>query len=135
MRLLVLDGSRVLPTLVRRMVPRGTEIIEAVSFDTAFAQLRVDPPDAVIVNVAPVDLPWQELKSYCQEHRPKIPVLFESCVYRGPAEAGLDELNHSSWFLPKPYSMDDLRMALRLLVMWVEKRGAMANSRPSNAGE
>ncbi|MEJ2086200.1 MAG: hypothetical protein P8Y44_11055 [Acidobacteriota bacterium] len=130
MRLLVLDGSRVLPSLVRRMVPPGTDIVEAGSFERALDQLKLDPPDAVIVNVTPVDLPWQEIKTYCQEQEPKIPVLFESCVYAGPIDAGLDTLNHTSWFLPKPYSMEDLRMALRLLVTWVEKRESKSPAEP-----
>ena len=122
MRLLVLDGSRVLPSLVRRVVPRGTDIVEATSFDHAIDLLTMDPPDGVIVNISPVDLPWQRLKSYCQQHDPAIPVLFESCVYNEPSEAGLDDLNQSSYFLPKPYSIDDLRLALRLLVKWIDKR-------------
>ena len=121
LRLLVLDGSHILPSLVRRITPRGTDVVEATSFATAFEMLRLDPPDALIVNVSPVDLPWQQLKTYCQRHDPKIPVLFESCVYSGAAEAGLDDLNHSSCFLAKPYSLDDLRMALRLLIKWIEK--------------
>ena len=123
MRLLVLDGSRVLPSLVRRLVPEGVEVEVADEFDRAIAILTADPPDAVIANVGPSDLPWQELKMFCQNHSPTIPVLFESCVYPGPNEAGLDSLNHSTCFLVKPYPVDDLKKAIRLLIRWVDKSG------------
>ena len=123
-RLLVLDGSLVLPSLVRRLVPENVEIEVADEFDRAVAILTGDPPDAVIANVGPSDLPWQELKSFCQNHSPKIPVLFESCVYPGPDEAGLDSLNHSAYFLAKPYPVEDLKKAIRLLIRWVERTGS-----------
>ena len=122
MRFLVLDGSLVLPSLVRRLAPDGLEIVEAQSFDQAVAILTGDPPDAVIANLGPAELPWQELKTFCQRHSPKIPVLFESCVYRQPSDAGLDDLNHSAMFLTKPYSVGELETAIRLLVHWVRKR-------------
>lgn len=121
MRVLVLDGSLVLPSLVRRLAPEGLEIEEVSSFEGAVAILAANPPDAVIANLGPADLPWQDLKSFCQNHSPKIPVIFESCVYREPQEAGLDGLNHSAMFLTKPYSLEDLQKALRLLMKWVEK--------------
>jgi len=124
MRLLVLDGSRVLPSLVRRLAPAGLEVEEASSFEKAVTTLVADPPDAVIANIGPSELPWQELKDFCQNHKPKIPVLFESCIYQSPYDAGLDDLNHSSFFLNKPYSADELRTAIRLLIKWVEKRGS-----------
>lgn len=129
LRLLVLDGSLVLPSLVRRLVPEGVEIEVADEFDRAIAILTVNPPDAVIANVGPSDLPWQELKTYCQNHTPKIPVLFESCVYPSPDEAGLDSLNHSAYFLAKPYPVDDLKKAIRLLIRWVEKSGISPEAR------
>ena len=123
MRLLVLDGSLVLPSLVRRLAPEGLKIEEATTFERAVAILSANPPDAVIANVGPADLPWHELKSFCQEHSPTIPVLFESCVFQEPQEAGLDDLDPSAIFITKPYSMDDLRRAIRLLVLWAEKSG------------
>ena len=122
MRLLVLDGSRVLPSLVRRLADDGLVIEEAQSFEKAVAILAANPPDAVIANVGPADLPWRDLKTFCQNHSPKIPVLFESCVYREARDAGLDDLNHSAMFITKPYSMDELRQAIRLLVWWAKKQ-------------
>ena len=117
MRLLVLDGSLVLPSLVRHVAPEGLQIEEVASFERAVAILAADPPDAVIANVGPA-----ELKDFCQNHSPQIPVLFESCVYREARDAGLDELNQSALFLTKPYSMEDLRRAIRLLVLLAKKR-------------
>jgi len=124
MRLLVLDGSLVLPCLVRRLAPPGLEVEEASSFEKAVTVLMADPPDAVIANIGPSELPWQELKDFCQNHTPKIPVLFESCIFQSPDDAGLDDLSHTSFFLNKPYSTEELRTAIRLLVKWAEKRGA-----------
>ena len=122
MRLLVLDGSLVLPSLVRHVAPEGLQIEEVASFERAVAILAADPPDAVIANVGPAELPWLEFKDFCQNHTPQIPVLFESCVYREARDAGLDELNQSALFLTKPYSMEDLRRAIRLLVLLAKKR-------------
>ncbi|MCP4205291.1 MAG: response regulator [bacterium] len=112
MRYLILDGSRILASLVRRLSPANVEVEEVGSFDEAMEVLRRNPPDAVIVNLGPADLPWQELKTYCKNHRPKIPVLFESCVYQTPLDAGIGDLNHSATFLLKPYGLEELRTAL-----------------------
>lgn len=112
MRLLVVDGSRLLASLVRRLVAEPVAIEVADSFEEAVAVLTRDPPDALIVNVTPADHPWRELKALCQRHEPKIPVIFESCVYQTPVEAGLGNLNHSAVFLPKPYDLDALRRQL-----------------------
>ena len=116
MRLLVLDGSLVLQSLVRRLSPEGLRVEEATDFERAIAILASDPPDAMIVNIGPVDLPWRRLQAFCQYHTPKIPVLYESCVYQDADEAGLDSLNHSAYFLRKPYSLEQLRTALSRLV-------------------
>jgi DNA-binding NtrC family response regulator len=116
MRLLVLDGSLVLQSLVRRLSPVGLQVEEATDFERAIAILASDPPDAMIVNIGPVDLPWRRLQAFCQQHTPKIPVLYESCVYQNADEAGLDSLNHSAYFLRKPYSLDQLRTEIARLV-------------------
>lgn len=109
MHLLVLDGSRVLPAVVKRLAPKGVAVESAATFDEARARLRERPPQALIVNLTPADLPWQELQSLCEGHSPPIPVLYESCVHRSPGEAGLTALNGSGHFLEKPYSLDELR--------------------------
>ena len=116
MHLLVLDGSLVLPALVRRLVPQGVVVEVASDFDHAVAVLAAQPPDAVIANVGPSDLPWEDLRKFCQEHHPKIPVLFESCVFRDAEEAGLGPLNHSAYFIRKPYAYEELRAQIRRLL-------------------
>lgn len=115
MRLLVLDGSRLLASLVRHLLAEPVEIEEAHCFEEAMDRLRDHPPDALIANVTPAELPWRELKRFCQRHDPQIPVLFESCVYRTPFEAGIGDLNHSAAFLPKPYDLEALRLQLARL--------------------
>ena len=116
MRLLILDGSRILTSLVERLTPEGVEIEEVATFDAAVASLHENPPDAVIANLGPAALPWREFKIYCRNHRPRIPILFESCVYSSADEAGIGGLNHSAAFLAKPYGLDDLRLQLERLL-------------------
>jgi DNA-binding response OmpR family regulator len=116
MRLLVLDGSQVLHSLVRRLAPEGVAVERAPTFDRAIALLVGNPPDAVMVNIGPADLPWQRFQGFCQSHSPKIPVLFESCIYRDAAEAGLDALDPSAQFLAKPYSADLLKAQIERLI-------------------
>ena len=116
MRLLILDGSRILASLVERLTPEGVEIEEVATFDEAVASVHENPPDAVIANLGPAELPWREFKIYCRDHRPQIPILFESCVYISPDEAGIGRLNHSAAFLAKPYGLDDLRSQLERLL-------------------
>jgi DNA-binding NtrC family response regulator len=122
MRLLILDGSRILASLVRRLVPEEIEIEEVATFDEAMTCLREDPPDAVIADLGRADLPWGQLKSYCQEHRPKIPVLFESAIYGTSEEAGIGNLNHSASFLIKPSHLVDLKTQIQRLVEKVRRQ-------------
>jgi DNA-binding response OmpR family regulator len=116
MRLLILDGSRILASLVERLTPEGVEVEEVATFDEAVRSLHESPPDAVIANVGPTELPWRDFKKYCRDHRPQIPILFESCVYESPDEAKLGRLEDSAAFLTKPYGLADLRNQLRYLL-------------------
>lgn len=116
MQLLVLDGSRVLPALVRRLAPHGVDVECAATFEEARLRLTHRPPQAMIVNLTPAELPWRELQSLCQDHSPPIPVLYESCVHHNPDEAGLASLNSSGHFLEKPYSLPELRVEIERLV-------------------
>jgi DNA-binding response OmpR family regulator len=117
-RLLILDGSRILSSLVERLTPEGVEIVEVSTFDEAVKSLHTNPPDAVIANVGPTALPWREFKEYCVNHRPTIPVLFESCVYTDSVDAGIGGLDHSTAFLTKPYALSDLRRQLEKLLRY-----------------
>lgn len=128
MRLLVLDGSRVLHSLVRRLAPPEVEVVSALTFAEAVASFERNPPDAAIVNLTPSELPWRHLKSLCQTHEPPIPVLFESCVYSSPDEAGLGCLDRSATFLTKPYRLADLRCEIERLLRLAGRGPAPASS-------
>lgn len=116
MRLLVLDGSRMLPSLVRRLVPPGVTVESAASFAEARERLARRPPQALIVNLTPVELPWRELQRLCEEHIPPIPVLYESCVHASPREVGLESPNGSWRFLSKPYPLASLEAEIARLL-------------------
>lgn len=124
MRLLVLDESQVLVSVVKRVVPTCVEVETAGTFEAAWHLLRQRTPDAVIANVGPNDLPWDSMRDYCQRHDPQIPVLFESCVHRSAAEAGLGPLNHNATFIRKPYPLEELKAQIdRLVREALETRG------------
>lgn len=116
MRLLILDGSRIVASLVRRVLPEKVEIQEVATFGEALTRLREDPPDAVIADLGRPELPWQEIQAYCAAHRPRIPILFESSVHRTPEEAGISRLGDGASFLAKPYHLVDLRVEIRRLM-------------------
>lgn len=101
--------------LVSRLAPE-LEIETADSFDEARQALCTHPPQGLIVNLTPSPLPWGDLLQSCREQDPPIPVLFESCVYRSPQEAGIDGLCELGSFLAKPYSLDELRRQIQWLV-------------------
>ena len=128
MRLLVLDGSRIMTSLVRRLIPEGVEIEEAGTFDDALTSLRERPPDAVIANLGPSELPWWEFKEHCLQHDPPIPILFESCVYESPHAAGLGVLDQSASFLTKPYGLADLRDQLERLLCLADSSSELEDS-------
>ena len=116
MRLLILDGSRILASLVERLTPEGVEIEEVGTFDEAVRSVEENPPDAIIANLGPAKLPWREFKRNCINHHPQIPILFESCVYESPDDADLGVLGPSTSFLTKPYGLADLRVQLERLL-------------------
>jgi DNA-binding response OmpR family regulator len=120
LRLLVLDGSRVLPAVVARLVREDVEVESARTFAEASRQLREHTPEALIVNVGPSALPWQKLHEFCTRHQPPIPVLYESCVYHNATEAGLGRLSPWGHFLQKPYSIAQLRSEVDWLVHQAE---------------
>ena len=129
MHLLVLDGSLVLPSLVRRLAPPGVDVESAATFDEARLRLTQDPPEAMIVNLTPAELPWQELQNLCQDHSPPIPVLYESCVHHSPGEAGLAALATNGHFIEKPYSLPQLRAEIERLVRGGQRPGRLAGRR------
>jgi DNA-binding response OmpR family regulator len=128
MRLLILDGSRILASLVTRLTPEGVEIEEVATFGQAVKSLHDNPPDAVIANLGPAELPWREFKRNCLEHNPQIPILFESCVYESPDDAGLGTLDYSAAFLAKPYGLSDLRDQLERLLYCSDSTRSLEDS-------
>jgi DNA-binding NtrC family response regulator len=114
--ILVLDGSRVLLTLVKRLAPPGVEVEFAATFDEALKRLALRPPQALIVDLTPADLPWAELHRLCSKYDPPIPVLYESCIYHNLVEAGLPDLDGTGHFLEKPYSVEQLGREIEHLV-------------------
>lgn len=127
MRLLVLDGSLVLRLLVERIVPADVEVESASSFEQACETLDAHPPDAVIVNLGPSELPWARIQRQCHEHDPPIPILFESCIFATPDEAGLDEVSDYGAFIRKPYHKEQLVAEIdRLMRLAQEARGGIS---------
>lgn len=116
MRLLVLSGSRVLPSVIARLAPAGVEVEASSSFADASRRLRDHPPEAMVVNVRPASAPWGELRDLCEHHDPPIPVLYESCVFHDPADAGLGQLGRNGHFLEEPYTIEQLRSEVEWLV-------------------
>lgn len=131
MRLLVLDGSKLLPWTVRRLVPADVEIEIAASSVDALRVLRDHPPDAAIVNVDPGGPPWQEIGRLCLERRPPIPVLFESNVFRSASEACV-ELRRGVAFLPSSARTPELRGALDRLLAVREAPALPAEESPTH---
>lgn len=126
MRLLVLDGSRVVGHLVRRFVPDDVEVECVDSFDSAIEQLLHHTPDAVIVDVTPTALPWDRIQDICERHQPPIPVLYESCTCENPEEAGIGNLNGNSAFLAKPYHAAEFQLQIERLLQAVANGGIFA---------
>jgi len=120
MRFLVLDGSHLLISLIQRILEGKVDLEEVSTFDDALAALEQRPPEAVIANIGPDGLPWRQFQDACQTRSPKIPVLFESCVFHSPEEAGLGPLHHSCFFIEKPYPTSDLKAQLQRLVRYSE---------------
>ena len=120
MRFLVLDGSHLLISIIKRILDGQVDLEEVSTFDEALAALEQRPPEAVIANIGPDGLPWRDFQDVCQCHSPKFPVLFESCVYHSPEDAGLGPLNHSCFFIEKPYHAADLKEQLERLVRYNE---------------
>ena len=116
MRLLLVDGSPVSTTLVKRLVPAGVEVETVDRFEEACRTLLDRAPAAVIVNLSPSALPWRELQTLCAHRDPPIPVLFESCVFRAPEEAGLAALSDGSGFLRIPCPVEEQREQIQRLV-------------------
>jgi DNA-binding response OmpR family regulator len=117
---------------------RWEDRVESAScFKEAQRILQNEPPDALIVNLTPTDLPWRALKDICDSHQPPIPVIYESCVFKNAADAGIGDLSANSTFLPKPYPLKELKQQLRKMLRngSPQRRGeSQAAQPPANSG-
>ena len=112
MRLLVLDECQLLAWMVERVSPPGTEVVGLTSFDEARRALLENPPDAAVVSLTSAHLPWREFRQLCASRRPRVPVLYESCIFSSVDEAGLEADSGEARFLRTPASRADLQEAL-----------------------
>jgi len=117
-RLLVLDQSQILPWIVRHDLATepGLEVEAVASFRDAEEILRQRPPDAAVVSLPPAHLDWHEFQHLCASATPPVPVLYESCVYAGAGELGIEPIEGYASFVPKPASGAVLRGALTRLL-------------------
>jgi DNA-binding NtrC family response regulator len=116
LRLLVLSGSRVVPSLIEYLTPADVEVTSTDSFEKAVQQLEGAAPDGLVVDVGHSQTPWSQLESLCAQHSPPVPVLFESALYSTARAAGVDHLGPSSSFLGAPYDLLRLREEIHHLL-------------------
>jgi DNA-binding response OmpR family regulator len=112
LRLLVLSGSRVVPTLIEYLTPADVEVTSIDSFEKAVHELEGVAPDGLVVDVGHSQTPWSQLQMLCAQHSPPVPILFESALYSTPEAAGVDHLSPSSSFLGAPYDLPRLRQEI-----------------------
>ncbi|HQR44649.1 MAG TPA: hypothetical protein PK598_01380 [Thermoanaerobaculia bacterium] len=116
MRLLVLDESQLLAWMVERLAPPGTLVTGLTSFDEARRVVQEDPPDAAVVSLTSAHLPWREFARLCAAARPRVPILWESCIFGSAEEAGLDPAEGDARFLRTPASRTILKEAVERLL-------------------
>lgn len=116
MRLLVLDENQLLAWMVERLAPSGTLVTGLTSFDEACELLLKGPPDAAVVSLTSAHVPWREIARLCAAARPRVPVLWESCVFGSAEEAGLDPAEGDVRFLRTPASRTVLKEAVERLL-------------------
>jgi DNA-binding NtrC family response regulator len=109
LRLLVLSGSHLVPSLIEHLAPADVEVRATDSFEKAVHELEEARPDGLVVDVGHSQTPWIELEELCEQHSPPVPILFESALYSTPKAAGVYRLGPTSKFLGAPYSLGRLR--------------------------
>jgi hypothetical protein len=121
-RILVVDGSRLTPWLVRSLTPPRVLVEHASSFSEAMSVLSIDPPDGAVFNITPADVPWRALAEACRRRRPPIPFLWCASLPREHLEDAL-EVEPDEPFLARPIAVAELRRELESLLQRAE-RGA-----------
>jgi DNA-binding response OmpR family regulator len=126
-RILVLDESRVLPWVVERVCPKGTEVVCLTDFEEAGRAIKERQPDAVVASIPPAHLPWREFQHACANGCPPVPVLYVSCLHSSAGEVGLEPLEGDAVVLRKPATKAELEAALaRLLASARESRASLS---------
>lgn len=113
--MLLVDGSQLMGWLVDSLTPPTVDVRQTTSFEEATDILRNDPPDAAIFNIGPSDLPWCELHTMCETHKPRIPYLCCSAVEDIPADR-FDTYCADNRMLIKPIPMMVLRESVLGLI-------------------
>lgn len=128
LRLLVVDGSRLMAWLVAQVVPPGVEVVHVASLADAERILVEDPPAAAIFNVTPTLAAWRALVDRCAGHRPPIPYLCSSALDGAETLAsGLAPGDPA--FLPKSLPVAELRARVGALL--ARARAESAKRRPA----
>lgn len=133
MRVLVLDGSRVLFYLVQRLVPDEVEVIYTSSFEEAVGKVEDHTADAVIADLTPANLPWRRFQKLCCGQSPQVPVLFQSCAASRVEETRLRQLCGCNRFISKPYHAADLSVEVLNVIEQTRNLRAAPGSRRSSA--
>ena len=127
-RLLVVDGSQLMTWLVMSVVPRGVSVEWVTSFAEAEAILRENPPDAAILNITPSRLDWNLLREICRGHRPPVQVI--CCEAIGNLDGGSQSTCPDERSLSKPFSINDLRQRVGLLLEEIGFQEVARRDRP-----
>lgn len=109
MRILLVQRSPIDTSLVRRLVPPETDLRVASSFEEAVDSVARLAPDAVVVNLPPRELPWDDFVSRCEAGKRPVPILFLSAVHSSAEEAGFHADPPWIDFLHTPCPLADLR--------------------------
>jgi two-component system cell cycle sensor histidine kinase/response regulator CckA len=109
---LVVDDESMVRTLVRRMLEPEYSVVEAEDGESALRLLERGRPaiDVVLTDLVMPGIDGLDIITVLARHRPDLPVV---CI-SGFASASASQL--SVPFLPKPFSLEELRATLELVL-------------------
>jgi two-component system cell cycle sensor histidine kinase/response regulator CckA len=115
--LLVEDSAGVRRVAQRILVRSGFQVIEAVSGPEALELLTHDPSGVrlLVTDVLMPEMSGPELVRQAREMRPDLPIVYMS-GYSGEEVLDLGSLDDHTTFLEKPFSPDELNIAVRRLL-------------------
>jgi two-component system, cell cycle sensor histidine kinase and response regulator CckA len=131
--ILLAEDNEAVRRLAERVLGRlGARVISAVDGPEAVERFVADPGqiDLLFLDVMLPGLSGFEVAARCRSHRPDIPVLFAS-GYAADSVDARGEIAAGDPILRKPYSVEDLRTAVRALVgVSGNRRGAARTANP-----